>query len=232
LLARLKLYALAVIATCLLGLAGCHPQPRRLPGSFVNIEGLSEDYRPQLCGAEVRRADLLKSHSVLFVEQPAVSVDEEADAEYVARSAEYLRAKLLRELIRIESFDIVTLDRRIVDLCSDKYDILVLSIRMTDASPGSAWARYFLGLIPFASLANPGATDHQFEGRITDQTDGTIVVEFVDRRRESVGTFLGPSLHTFKREYVMRVAITSFCKGLSGFLKGQREDSGQESGSD
>ncbi len=127
----------------------------------------------------------------------------------------FLRVLLHRELSALGVFQFVTLDEETGPQSRDAHKVLRLEGKVTRFNQGSGLLRYLSCLVPFMEL---GATDFQVEGRLTEESTGDLVLEFVDRRRGMYNTPFGPNPRNLRDGFAMKHTIRDTAGSLAAFL--------------
>ncbi|MHC4788454.1 MAG: hypothetical protein ACYS8K_04515 [Planctomycetota bacterium] len=207
----------SAFALLLLALPGCsYPPAIHTHEYLTSYERMSDGFDPLLSLVYVPRADAFSRYNGVIIGD--IGIGEtwvEAPAE--ARGfTTFLRICLRSKLIKLKKFDFVTLDKKGDWLePQDLDETLLLEGKITKFDMGSGFLRYFSYFLVVAQL---GATDLQFEGRISEASTGRLLMEFADRRRQLCNTPFGPNPHNFQRGYAMRVTAMDVAQCLVHFI--------------
>jgi len=200
-------------------LSGCIPQAIQENDSIFEVEGMSEEYRPQLSRVTLHDSGKITEYPIIYIEELTWNKGLVQNEDFARDCSIYIRERLYIELARTGTFLIVSCNPKCIEKQSEGYRVLSLKQKITRADYGAGWKRYFQAFIPFLMLSWPGATDLQVEGRLYDGSSDIVILDFAARERTLGNTIIGPSPHTFKKEYVMRMTGRNFCVNFAGFIK-------------
>lgn len=198
-------------------LAGCSYPPAIHTYEYVTAyDRMSDSYDPILSLVYVPRPTAFSNYLGVVIGDVRVGDIWVESPQEALGYATFLRVALRSELTKLKKFAFVSLDKdgKVLGEQLRAHALLVEGM-ITKFDRGSGLKRY---LSYFLWFLQSGATDLQFEGRITDAATGRLIVEFVDRRRNLCNTPFGPNPNNFKRGYAMKVTARDMALCLAKFI--------------
>ena len=201
-----------------LALSGCSfPSAIHTYECVTAYDRMSDEYDPQVSLVYVPQRTSLSKYRGIIVGDVAVGSVWIESPEEARAYARVLRLYLSSHLTRLAKFEYVGLDKGDGPSQPRKElgNTLLLEGMVTRFDMGSGFLRYLSGLLFFLQA---GATDLQFEGRLTEANTGKLVIEFVDRRRHLANTPFGPNPLSLRNGYAMKVTARETASCLATFI--------------
>lgn len=213
-----RLPTFVVLAALVLAVPGCgYPRAVRTYEYVASYDRMSDQYEPLLSLVYVPQATALSQYGGIIVGDVQVGEVWVESPEEAAGYATFFRVALTNELLKLNTFDLVSLDKDCEELrTGSRSDILLVEGKITRFHMGSGLMRY---LSYFLWFLQSGATDLQIEGRISEAVSRRLVAEFVDRRRHLGNTPFGPNPRNFRRGYTMNLTVKEMAQGLAKFIE-------------
>ena len=177
---------------------------------LTRYERMTDRYDPLVSLVYLPDGVELAPYRAMILEEVTVGKRWVESPEEAESYATFFRYVLRDELNKVEGVELATLDADLLERLSGEIPVLRLEGKITRFYLGSGWQRFFL---------SRGASDLQFEGRLTDARTGRLLMEFADRRRHLGNTPFGPYYRTFSHEFVMKVTMRETAECLARFVQ-------------
>ncbi|MFW6188858.1 MAG: DUF4410 domain-containing protein [Planctomycetota bacterium] len=207
--------ALAALAFLLTAVGCTYPKPTATYEFLTDYERMSGENEPLVSLVYAPESVSLGDYRGVVVGPVTVGRGWVEDRERALHYATFFRACLRAELASLKKFDFVEFQLP-PGPAAQAGEAVKIEGRITRFDMGSGFLRYLTGLL---IVFRGGATDLQFEGRLSDAVSGDVLMELADRRRHYANTPYGPNPRNFREGFGMKVTMRETADCLARFVK-------------